>query len=194
MLKYLLSKIIRLQQVIYYYFIYKNKLFKIGRKTILFEPIRLENEQYISIDDFVSIQAGSWIYASNSGNAPKVTIGKNCILGYRNHIAAINSVTIEDDVLTANGVYISDNLHSYEDIHIPIKDQKLVFRSNVTIGKGSWIGENACIIGANIGRNCVIGANCVVTKDIPDYCVAVGAPARVIKQFDINMNKWITKK
>lgn len=50
------------------------------------------------------------------------------------------------------------------------------------IGEGSWIGENVCVCGANIGKHCVIGANSVVTKDIPDYSVAVGCPARIIKK------------
>ena len=55
---------------------------------------------------------------------------------------------------------------------------------NVEIGDGTWIGENVCIIGASIGKQCVIGANSVVLKDIPDYCVAVGLPAKVIKKYN----------
>lgn len=50
----------------------------------------------------------------------------------------------------------------------------------MVIGEGSWLGENVCVIGANIGKHCVIGANSVVTKDIPDYSIAVGAPAKII--------------
>jgi acetyltransferase-like isoleucine patch superfamily enzyme len=62
------------------------------------------------------------------------------------------------------------------------------------IGDGSWIGENACIIGAHVGKNCVIGANAVVTSDIPDYSVAVGVPAVVIKRFDAPSKMWISSK
>ena len=61
----------------------------------------------------------------------------------------------------------------------------------VIIGEGSWIGENVCIIGASVGKHCVIGANAVVTKDIPDYCVAVGTPAKIIKKYDTKIKKWI---
>ena len=60
------------------------------------------------------------------------------------------------------------------------------------IGDDSWIGENVCIIGASIGRHCVIGANAVVTKEIPDYCVAVGNPARVIKRYDFEQKDWVS--
>jgi acetyltransferase-like isoleucine patch superfamily enzyme len=69
--------------------------------------------------------------------------------------------------------------------------QSVKFKQRVAIGDGSWIGENACIIGASIGRNCVIGANAVVTRDIPDYCVAVGIPAAVIRRFDVTLQKWV---
>ena len=62
--------------------------------------------------------------------------------------------------------------------------------SEVTIGEDSWIGENVCICGASIGKHCVIGANSVVTKDIPDYCVAAGIPAKVIKKYNFEKNSW----
>lgn len=62
----------------------------------------------------------------------------------------------------------------------------------MVIGEGSWIGENVCVIGASVGRHCVIGANAVVTKDIPDYSVAVGAPARVIKKYNFNRGAWVS--
>ena len=63
--------------------------------------------------------------------------------------------------------------------------------NEVLIGEGSWIGENVCIIGAFVGKNSIVGANSVVTNNIPDYCVAVGAPARVIKRYDHKDNQWV---
>jgi acetyltransferase-like isoleucine patch superfamily enzyme len=69
-------------------------------------------------------------------------------------------------------------------------DQPVTFTRKVEIGSGSWIGENACIIGAKVGENSVIGANSVVTKDIPDYCVAVGIPARVIRKYNREKKVW----
>lgn len=53
-----------------------------------------------------------------------------------------------------------------------------------------WIGEGVCIIGAKIGKNVVVGANAVVTKDIPDYCVVVGQPARIIKRYNLQKQIW----
>ena len=74
---------------------------------------------------------------------------------------------------------------------MPVKYQPIKQLNEVYIGDGCWIGENVCIIGASIGKNSVIGANAVVMKDIPDYCVAVGAPARVIKKYDFDLQEWI---
>ena len=74
-------------------------------------------------------------------------------------------------------------MHGYENTKIPVKHQPLKQLKEVTIGEGSWIGENVCIIGASVGKNSVVGANSVVTNDIPPFSVAVGSPARVIKEY-----------
>lgn len=81
-------------------------------------------------------------------------------------------------------MYITDCDHEYRDINVPVIDQGIVQRGQmVSIGESSYIGINAVIVGnVKIGKHCVIGANSVVTKDVPDYCVAVGSPARVIKK------------
>ena len=98
----------------------------------------------------------------------RLEIGKGTALGNFNHIYVTNSVIIEDKVLTADKVYISDNVHDYSNVNQPIIDQPIKQRGKVRIGEGSWLGENVCVIGASVGKHCVIGANCVVTKDIPD--------------------------
>ena len=73
---------------------------------------------------------------------------------------------------------------------VPIKEQGMRQISNVVIGEGTWIGENVSILGCSIGKQCVIGAGSIVTKDIPDYCVAVGNPAKVIKKYSLVKRKW----
>jgi acetyltransferase-like isoleucine patch superfamily enzyme len=87
-------------------------------------------------------------------------------------------------------VYISDNYHGFEDIIRPIKAQPTIFKDNVYIGDDTWIGVNVAIMGAKIGKHCVIGANAVVTRDIPDYCVAAGMPAKVIKRYNFEKKAW----
>jgi len=173
---------------------YRPNLASAGRRVVFFPPVRIDGAQYISIGSRTSIQSNSWLYAEGQpGAGSTLKIGSGSVLGHANHITAIRSVTIGNSVLTANQVYISDNSHSYEDILTPILNQPVEFRGEVKIGDGSWLGENVCVIGASVGKNCVIGANSVVTHDIPDYCVAVGAPARIIKQYSLSKGAWIIK-
>lgn len=81
-------------------------------------------------------------------------------------------------------MYITDCDHEYRNIDVPVIDQGIVQRGQkVSIGEGSYIGINAVIVGnVKIGNHCVVGANSVVTKDVPDYCVVVGCPAKIIKK------------
>ena len=112
-----------------------------------------------------------------------VKIGRGSEIGERCRISIANSLEIGKKVLLSPNVYITDCDHEYRNIDIPVIDQGIVQRGqSVSIGEGSYIGINAVIVGnVKIGKHCVIGANSVVTKDVPDYCVAVGSPARVIK-------------
>ena len=164
-----------------------------GKDAFLHSPFRLEGAQHISVGAGSVMQRGAWLYCGAlDGQAGRLAIGDGCVFGYNNHITAVVGVVIEDHVLTANNVYISDNLHSYEDISLPVMHQPVRCKKPVVIGRGSWIGENASIVGASIGKNCVIGANAVVTRDIPDYSVAVGIPAVVIRRFDQQAGAWVS--
>lgn len=165
---------------------------QLGSKSYLRSPMRLAGRKNIFIGANTYIGYKAWLAGDAvSGNGTcRLEIGANVAIGNFNHIYAIKSIIIEDGVLTADKVYISDNLHVYDDINVPIKQQGVKFAGNVVIGAGSWIGENACIIGVQIGKNCVIGANAVVTKDIPDYCIVAGVPAKIIKRYCSSTGLW----
>jgi acetyltransferase-like isoleucine patch superfamily enzyme len=128
----------------------------------------------------------------NSHGRYMIMIGEGTTIGMRSTISAANLVSIGKHVLLAPNVFISDTTHHYEDVNIPIIDQPLTtITDSVIIGDGAWIGTNVVINGnVRIGENAVIGANSVVKNDIPAYSVAVGAPARVIKQYNFNTKKW----
>jgi acetyltransferase-like isoleucine patch superfamily enzyme len=101
-----------------------------------------------------------------------VYLGRGCDIGY----AAIGKNSV-----IGSGVHIMSGLrqHGFEDMEVPVKDQSGEY-SKVTIGEDTWIG-NGAIIAADIGKKCVIGAGSVVVKPIPDFSVAAGNPARVIR-------------
>lgn len=127
------------------------------------------------------------------GGGGTVRIGKGSEIGERCRISIANSLDIGEKVLFSPNVYITDCDHDYHNIDVPVIAQGIVQKGQkVSIGDGSYIGINVVIVGnVKIGKHCVIGANSVVTKDIPDYCVAVGSPARVIKNI---CNKAVRKK
>ena len=159
------------------------------------KKIICQGHKNIKIGSSISIGRGSWFAAIplTGEKTCTLTIGDGCYIGNYAHFYATLAITIGKKVLIADKVYISDNLHGYENINIPIIEQPIIQKNAVNIGDESWIGENVCIIGANIGKHCVIGANSVVTHDIPDYSVAVGSPAKIIKHYDFTQNKWMKK-
>lgn len=191
-LLYAFSRLIALIKIVLYY---KLRFGKIGVRSYIRNPLQIDNPGRIFLGN-VYIGYKVWLAANPLTDAPicRLIIRDGCTIGNFCHIYATGEVILEKDVLTADRVYISDNLHGYEDITMPIHKQPIKQNGCVTIGEGSWLGENVCVVGASIGKHCVIGANSVVTKDIPDYSVAVGIPARVIKRYDFEQKKWVKCK
>lgn len=173
-------------------FYWKLRFADFGIKSIIKSPLQLDGAKRIHIGNSVYIGHQTWLAANPMTHCDdcKLVIEHGSTIGHFNHIYATGTIIIENNVLTADKVYISDNLHGYEDVNTPIKQQPIIQKSKVIIGSGSWIGENVCVICSSIGKNCVVGANSVVTHDIPDYCVAVGIPARIIKRYNFNSQKW----
>lgn len=177
---------------ILHYLSYKLLLGSLGNHSYIDKPLRIDGGKNIFIGDRVSIKYRSWIASKplTGADSSQLIFEDGCIIGHFNHIFATKQIIIHKNVLTADKVYISDNLHGYEDIHTPIYRQPIVQNGTVEIGEGSWLGENVCVIGANVGKHCVIGANSVVTRNIPDYSVAVGVPARVVKRYNFETKLW----
>jgi acetyltransferase-like isoleucine patch superfamily enzyme len=175
------------------YPLYKILFKSIGNKSKIFNPLAIDGYGNISIGNKVTIGKNAWLAClplTNNNNC-ELIINDGSYIGNHSHIYATSKIEIQQNVLIADKVYISDNLHSYDDINTPIIKQSIKQVGEVCIGEGAWIGENVCIIGANVGKQSVIGANSVVTKNIPDYCVAVGSPAKVIKTYSFQQKCWI---
>jgi acetyltransferase-like isoleucine patch superfamily enzyme len=98
-------------------------------------------------------------------------------------VQAVKGVVIEDRVLCARNVYVADHSHAFRDISVPICAQGVDKVAPVRICFGAWLGQNVVICpGVTVGRNAVVGANSVVRHDVPDFSVAAGAPANVIRR------------
>jgi acetyltransferase-like isoleucine patch superfamily enzyme len=159
-----------------------------------FDPgVRFDNPGAMRIGDGVLVLRGTWLYAipGHAEEGPDLVLGDGTYVGFHSHITCARRVRIGRDCLLSNGVYVSDNLHGYEDLAKAPLAQPLRVGA-VEIGDGTWLGEHAAVFGTvRIGRHCVIGANSVVTDcEIPDHAVAVGAPARVVRRYDAESGRW----
>ena len=156
----------------------KNTIIRFNSRMDIFPFNKFEIGANSIIEDFATINNG----------VGDVTIGNNVGVGLSNVI--IGPVKLGNYVMLAQNIVISGLNHGYEDVTMPPRMQKVVTKQ-ITIEDDVWIGAN-CVItaGVTIGKHAIIGAGSVVTKDIPQFSVAVGNPARVIKKYNFETNSW----
>ena len=172
-------------------------------------PRRIINPEHMFLGDNINIGPGSLLIAIkeypgsfakhpekelvNHNFTPIISIGNRVTATANLHIAAHSEITIEDDVLFASNINITDALHGYEHATEAYKYQPLFRIAPILIGEGCWIGQNVVVLpGVTIGKYSIVGANSVVTKSIPAHCIAVGAPARITKIWDDINHKWVS--
>ena len=159
----------------------------IGENTFVRRPLEIHYAGgKMSIGDNTYIHDYSRIcnYIRGEERDVEIRIGNNCHVGYYFTLLNASKVYIGDNVLFASHVLVTSENHGMD----PESEQAYVDQplqaSSVSIGDGCWIGERVCILpGVTIGKKCIIGAGSVVTKSIPDYCIAAGNPAKVIKKY-----------
>ena len=169
---------------------------RFGEGSIICFPANtIFNERYIHIGagtmigPEVTLSAGM-VPGQECLSDPVVRIGDRCLIGKGSGIVGHFSIEIGDDVWTGHHVYITDQNHGYADVTKPISHQTQPERS-VVIGNGSWLGFGTVVLpGARIGEHVTIGANSVVTGEIPSFSVATGAPARVVRRY-VEGEGWV---
>ena len=128
------------------------------------------------------LEPGCWITMSREAT---IDIGQGCFLNRGVMLAANERIEIGDHVMFANGCFVGDADHRYDDPDVPVTWQGFVSRGPVRIGSNCWFGVN-CVVtgGVEIGDRAVIGANSVVTRDIPAGTIAAGIPAKVVREIE----------
>ena len=142
---------------------------------------------------FLKLQTWEYYNGIKVSDSPMLEIGDNVSIMDNGHISCMKKVTIGNGCLFGDNVFITDNFHGgqqKEELLMPPLERNLVCKGKINIGKNVWLGRNVCVMpGVTIGEGSIVGANAVVTKDIPEYSVAVGVPARVVKNCKINFNE-----
>lgn len=163
-----------------------SKLVKIHRKAIIKHPDK------ITFGDNVYLSKCAELFPVGGEYPSEIIIGNNVHIGDYNRFASAYKVQIDNDVLFAAYVHITDHSHEYKDIKLPVIKQKIFSDGMVHICQGCWIGLRSEILsGVTIGEHSIVAAGAVVTKDVPPYCVVAGVPAKIIKKWDFNKKKWI---
>jgi acetyltransferase-like isoleucine patch superfamily enzyme len=156
---------------------------ELGAGSVLEMPILIQGPERISIGRRVVLGAGCWLYTD--GPQALLEIGDETRMSGQCVISAADHVRLGRAVLLGRNVYIADHNHGTALADVPVFAQPLEGIRPVSVGDGAWIGQNSVVLaGVTVGAGAVIGANSVVLDDVPARCVAVGAPARVVRELD----------
>lgn len=163
-------------------------LTKSNGSAFLSSPFYVKGHQYISFGSFMArpgLRIECWDKYMGRFYTPSIIIGENVCFNFRCHIGAIDKIVIGNNVLIGSQVLITDHSHgssSEDDLGIPPAERCLSSKGPVIIEDNVWIGEGVCVLpNVKVGRNSIIGANSVVSHDVPPFSVVAGNPAKVIK-------------
>jgi acetyltransferase-like isoleucine patch superfamily enzyme len=146
------------------------------------EALEALDEGRLRIGEGTLLEPGCWLTLAP---AATIEIGAGCFLNRNTMLAAYERIEIGDHTMLANGCFVGDGEHRFDDPDTPVTWQGFTSKGPVKIGANCWLGVNVAVTsGVTIGERCVIGANSVVTVDIPPGSIAAGAPARVIKPIE----------
>lgn len=182
----------RLKGVLYYRHVFGS----FGKGSVLYKPMMLSNPQFMHIGKNVTMRQGLRLEAvlTDKENPPELHIGDNVNIEQNVHIVCHSRVVIGNDVSITGQCAIVDITHPYENVHDPVMigARILAERSIVEIGDRSFLGFGAAVLpNVRIGSYCIVGAHSLVTRDVPDYSVVAGNPARILRRYDAARGEWV---
>lgn len=178
----------------------KKKFYYFGKNSIVKPFLNSANENFISIGTNVNIGSYCRITVStefggikcNSKNKIKLKIGNNVDIGNNTFISANNNIEVGNHVIIAPYVFITDHEHGFYDIKKNLHQQPLTENGYVKIEDNVFLGVKSTILkNIIIGEHSVVAANSVVTKNVPPFCIVAGNPARIIKKYNSQRQKWL---
>ena len=147
------------------------------------ELLEALDEGRLRVGEGTLLEPGCWLTLAPEA---RIEIGAGCFLNRNTMLAAYDRITIGDHTMFANGCFVGDASHRFDDVEKPITWQGFSSKGPVAIGSNCWFGVN-CVVtsGVTVGDRCVIGANSVVSRDLPAGTIAAGAPAKPIGKIDL---------
>jgi acetyltransferase-like isoleucine patch superfamily enzyme len=152
------------------------------RHPIEGEVLEALDDGRLTIGPGTLLEPGCWITLAEEAT---IAIGAGCFLNRNTMLAALHRIEIGDHTMFANGCFVGDAEHRHDDPDLPVTWQGFTSKGPVRIGSNCWFGVNCAVTsGVSIGERCVIGANSVITRDLPAFSLAAGAPARVVRTIE----------
>lgn len=151
--------------------------------------------KHIYLDGNVVVSHGSFLNVNSRGRRSSsfLWIGQNSFIGKGNFFSVGESIKMGPFCLTASNCSFIGSSHRIENPFLPVLTSGVSLDKNIIVGANCFFGFGASVIGnVKIGHGCVIGAHAVVMKDIPPFSMVIGNPARIIKRYDFNKNKWVS--
>ncbi|SDQ08259.1 Acetyltransferase (isoleucine patch superfamily) [Streptococcus equinus] len=172
----------------------RRKFKKVGSHVSIGPFYEFKGSKFITIGNgvvarkFLKLHAWESYKGKKTSYNPDLLIGNYTSFGDNCYITCANKIIVGNNVLIGDNVFITDNFHGKSlesDCHLPPAEREIWSKGPVIVDDNVWIGRNVSIMpNVTIGRGTVIGANSVVTKDIPEFSVAVGSPARVVRKIE----------
>lgn len=176
--------------------LYRPSLSKMGNNSYVFLPRKIINGNFISIGNNSIVRANSVFQAidryEKQSFTPSISIGDDVYIGGFCQIHCMDRIQISNGSVISEHVYISDISHGMDPELGRIMQQDLISKGPVIIGEDTFIGYGVSILpGVTLGKRCIVGTRSVVNKSFPDYSVIAGAPAKLIKYYDVITKQWV---
>jgi acetyltransferase-like isoleucine patch superfamily enzyme len=172
---------------------FRRRFRRFGRGSSIEWPSLLVGCRFADIGESVHVWHSARIEVfADSGDRPALSVGDRTVIGPNVHIGVARRLEIGRECLFASGVYVTDHDHDFSNPEEPVVSNGRVVCSATVIEDRVWLGERVIVLkGVTLGRCSIIGAGSIVTKSIPPYTIAVGAPARVVGRWDQHSRQWV---
>lgn len=174
-------------------FMLRSRFHSFGKESYVEWPAWIRGGESIYVGNSVKIWQSSRLNVVNpSKGRVVIELSDGVVINPSVRISGVKSIRIGNGAGISSNCFITDHDHYVPNFSMSAVDNAHVIAAPVSIGDHAWLGEKVCVLkGVSIGKHSVVGAGSVVTRDVPDYSIAAGCPARVLKTWNHDTNEWM---